>query len=65
VSILKIKELCTQKGIDIKELSKKSGISLVYLYELERGVKNNPSIHIVSKIATALNIDIRDLLNSA
>jgi transcriptional regulator with XRE-family HTH domain len=61
---MNLKKLCKEKGITIKQLSEKSGISLVYLYELDRGEKS-PSLKIAKKIANVLQIDINVLAESA
>lgn len=43
-------------GYNLKELEKLTGVSSVYLNELERGVKKKPSMEIISKIAKAYGI---------
>jgi transcriptional regulator with XRE-family HTH domain len=62
---MRLKKICDEKGLTFKELSDKSGLSLVYLYELERGDKQNPSLKTVNKIADALEVNISQLLDSA
>jgi transcriptional regulator with XRE-family HTH domain len=62
---MRLKQICEEKGITLKELSDKSGLSVVYLYELERGDKQNPSFKTVNKIAKALKVDISKLLDTA
>jgi transcriptional regulator with XRE-family HTH domain len=62
---MRLKEICEEKGITLKELSDKSGLSLVYLYELDRGDKQNPSLRTVNKIAKVLKVDISQLLDTA
>ncbi|MCX7883450.1 MAG: helix-turn-helix transcriptional regulator [Caloramator sp.] len=62
---MKLKELCKSKGITIKKLSEITGISLIYLYELNRGTKKNPSADIALKLAKALNIDIEELIQAS
>lgn len=57
-----LKKICEKKGIDFKILSAKSGISLTYIYELHRGVKENPSIKILKRLSQALEVPISQLL---
>lgn len=57
----KLKELRIKKGYSLDELAKLSGISVSYMNELEKGLKKNPSLDIVHKIAIALNQDIVDI----
>ncbi|MBU5227808.1 helix-turn-helix transcriptional regulator [Clostridium senegalense] len=62
---MNLKKMCEEKGIDFKILSAKSGISLTYIYELQRGAKNNPSVQVVKKLASALGVDTNRLLDTA
>ena len=45
----------------IKEVSKKSNVSVSYLTELEKNKKNNPSINTLEKICLAHNLNVSDL----
>lgn len=51
-----------QKGLTLKQLSDKSEVSFVYIAELERGDKKNPSAQILNRIAKALDVPITCLL---
>ena len=62
MSILRLKEVIEQKGMTKKELSEKIKVSYNYTTELARGVKI-PRIELLIEIATALDVDIRDLFN--
>jgi transcriptional regulator with XRE-family HTH domain len=42
--------------LSIKELSSKTGISASYITEIERGIKDTPSIDIIEKYSKALNV---------
>lgn len=53
----KIKEVRKKKGITLKEVSKRTGVSVNYLSQIERGV-SNPSIGIIKKISEALDVPI-------
>lgn len=51
-----------ERGYTLSQLADRVGISKSYLSNIERNIKQNPSIHIMEKIATALSIDINELL---
>ena len=50
-----IKETRKNKGITLKEMSRRSGVSVNYLSQIERGA-SNPSIGIIKKICDVLEI---------
>lgn len=52
-----------QKNLSLQELSSKTGLSISYLSHLETGVRRNPSLDTLDKLATAFNIDIVDFLD--
>lgn len=58
----KIKRLRLKKKMSLTDLSKISGVSKSYLSDLEIGVRNNPSIDIIKKIAKGLDTDILQLI---
>lgn len=49
----------------MSELSERTGISKSYLSNIERNLKLNPSIHVMEKIASVLNVDLKTLLKLA
>jgi XRE family transcriptional regulator of biofilm formation len=51
-----------QRGFTLSELSERTGISKSYLSNIERNLKQNPSIHVMEKIATVLKVDLKTLL---
>ncbi|WP_018922256.1 helix-turn-helix domain-containing protein [Salsuginibacillus kocurii] len=51
-----------KQEISLNTLAKKAGISKSYLSYMERNVKQNPSIELLSNIAAALNVSINDLV---
>ena len=59
---MNLKRMCSLKGLDFKMLSKKTGISLTYLYELQKGKKKNPTKETLEKLSNALEIPITELL---
>lgn len=48
-------------GLSVKEMSEICGLSAVYYSELERGIKTNPSIETINKIANACGITVNTL----
>lgn len=59
----KIKFLRNSKNMTQQQLSRKSGVSQAYINELENGKKSNPSINVISKLAEALGVSAKDLLD--
>ncbi len=58
----RIKEIRKSKGISQKKLSDECNVSISYIQQLEYGKKENPSIEILNKIATALDVSVMDIL---
>jgi XRE family transcriptional regulator, master regulator for biofilm formation len=58
----KIKELREKKGISITELAARSGVSKSYLSNIERDLKNNPSIEVLTKISSVLGEDTYEVI---
>lgn len=59
--IFNIKNLRKNQNISLYQLSIDSGLSRTYLRDLENNKMFNPSIETLSKIATALDVNIKDL----
>ena len=59
----KIRELREERGLTLNELSKKAGLSISYLSEIERGSKK-PSLKTIDKIAKALNVNKAQILET-
>lgn len=53
-----IKNIRKERNITLKTLSDKTEISYNYLLMLEKGMKNNPSLNVLIKIANALEVEI-------
>jgi transcriptional regulator with XRE-family HTH domain len=58
----RIKEIRTSKRITQKQLSLLTGISQSYINELENNKKSNPSLAVLEKIASALRVQVSELL---
>ena len=54
----KVKELCRNKGITIKELAEKMGIAPE---SLSRAINGNPQLSTIRKIAETLGVSVTDL----
>lgn len=53
-----IKDVCKQKGVLLKDLATKLGISEV---ALRKQINGNPTIGTIDKIATALGVEVSEL----
>jgi XRE family transcriptional regulator of biofilm formation len=60
-----ISALRRQRGLTLSELSERTGVSKSYLSNIERNLKQNPSIHVMHKIANVLKVDLKVLLKIA
>lgn len=58
-----ISEIRKQKGLTLTELAERAGIAKSYLSNIERNLNKNPSINVVEKIASGLDIDVKTLIN--
>lgn len=59
-----IRKIRKQRGISLTKLAQLSGVSKSYLSYLERDLKKNPSIVIVKKVASILEIPLETLLSN-
>ncbi|MGE8204565.1 helix-turn-helix domain-containing protein [Heyndrickxia sp. NPDC080065] len=60
----RIYELRKQRGLTLSELAERAGISKSYLSNMERNLNQNPSIQVMSKIASVLKVELITLLTS-
>ena len=56
----KIKQLRMARGWSSVQLSEESGVSRAYLWQLERGGKEHPSLQILEKLAKALGVTVAE-----
>ena len=56
----KIQTLRTAHGWSSGQLSRESGVSRAYLWQLEIGGKENPSFDILQKLANALGVSVSE-----
>ncbi len=57
-----LKKIRAQKGISQDRLSKLADLSLNTIVTMETGSNGNPTIETMTKVATALEVDINDLI---
>lgn len=58
---MNLKSICAMRGIDFKELSQRTGLTLGYIYSIERGDKE-PSLSTLKKIKKVLDVPIDFLI---
>jgi XRE family transcriptional regulator of biofilm formation len=54
----RVKQLRSEKGFSLNELSEKAGVAKSYLSSIERDIQSNPSIHFLEKISAVLGVPI-------
>lgn len=57
-----LQKLRKAKGLTQAELAKKAKVTQAYVAMLERGVKKNPSLAILRRLAKALGVPVAELL---
>ena len=60
----KIKDYRIKRGLTIKELADKCGVSAGYICHLEKGKRENPSIEVMENIAIVLEESIAEIFFS-
>nr|WP_160722767.1 helix-turn-helix transcriptional regulator [Bacillus sp. USDA818B3_A] len=60
----KIHEIRKKKGLTLTEVAERANISKSYLSNIERDLNQNPSIYIIKKLASVLDVDLKVLLNA-
>ncbi len=56
-----IRKYRKEKGLTLKELSKKLGITPGYLCHLEKGTRENPSVKLIKKISEELEKSVDEI----
>ncbi|MCM3600547.1 helix-turn-helix domain-containing protein [Robertmurraya korlensis] len=59
-----IYQIRKRKGLSLSELAERAKISKSYLSNIERNLNQNPSINMIEKIASVLDVDMQVLLYS-
>ena len=58
-----IKHIREGQGLTLSECAHRASISKSYLSNIERNLNQNPSIHILEKVAAVLEVDLRSLID--
>ncbi|MBX7147716.1 helix-turn-helix domain-containing protein [bacterium] len=58
----RIASLTAKRGVSLEKVAYEGGVSKGYLYDLIRG-KGNPSLLILSRISSSLEVEIKDLIS--
>lgn len=53
-----------KKGLTLSELAMRANISKSYLSNIERNQNTNPSVQIIERLATVLDVDLLTLIES-
>lgn len=64
INLNNLKSKRQQKGLSQSKLATKSRVSKSYISELEVGKKTNPSMDTLEKLATALEVNVKDLFDN-
>ncbi|MFH0703205.1 MAG: helix-turn-helix transcriptional regulator [bacterium] len=56
-----IKKLRENRGLSLREVEKKVGVSYAYISQVEKGERNIPSLKILEKLAEAYGVSISSL----
>lgn len=59
-----IRTIRKERRLTLSELAERAHIAKSYLSNIERNVNQNPSIHVLEKIASVLEVDIQVLIGS-
>lgn len=57
-----LKQLRVSKGLSLKGLEEKCGVTASYIHRLETGARKTPTIPVVEKLAEALGVNTREFL---
>lgn len=57
-----VKKIRAEKGYSLEKVARRADLSLSTVVKIEDGTNQNPTINSLSKIATALEVKVDDLL---
>jgi transcriptional regulator with XRE-family HTH domain len=57
-----IRALREAKGLTQRDLADKANVTAAYVAQLETGVKRNPSLDVLKRLARALGVPVTELL---
>jgi transcriptional regulator with XRE-family HTH domain len=61
----RLREVRRQRGLTLVDVREKTGLSVSYLSDLERGRTSNPSFETLERLARAYEMSVLDLLSGA
>lgn len=60
-----LKNLRREKGLSLRELAERSGVSNAYISQIERGKRGVPSPDVLEKLAAGLGVSYAELMRAA
>jgi transcriptional regulator with XRE-family HTH domain len=57
-----LKALREKKGLSQAEVAKRTGVTRFYVSQLESGLRKNPSLPVLKRLARALGVPVTELL---
>ena len=60
---MELKRLRKEAGLTQRELAERVNVTLGYISHLEKGIRKNPSLDLVERIAAVLDVPIAELLD--
>ncbi len=57
-----LKKLRAERGLTMDALAQRVGVTNAYIAQLETGVRTNPSLDVLKRLAKALGVSVVDLL---
>ena len=57
-----LKALREKKGLSQTEIARRAGVTRFYVSQLESGLRKNPSLPVLKRIAKALGVPVTELL---
>ena len=63
IIVLRIRQLCAQRGITVNKLATMSGINQSTIDNIVRGITKNPKIKTLHRIAIAFNMTLAEFLD--
>ena len=60
-----IRNARSEQGISAEELSRRSGINMRTIYQIENSEQENPRLTTIQKIADGLGVSLTDLLSNS
>lgn len=58
----RVRKLRMERGLSLSELAEAAGVAKSYLSTIERDIHSNPSVQVLDKIAVALNVSLKQLV---